>query len=132
MKYSLGISNFLEEISSLSQSIVFLYLFALITEEGFLISPSYSLELCIHMGMYLVTQSCPTLCDPMNRTLPGSSVHGILQARILEWVAISFSKNGDIFPFLLCLSLHFLSQLCVRPPQTTILPFCISFSWGWF
>ena len=36
MKYSLGISNFLEEISSLSHSIVFLYLFALITEEGFL------------------------------------------------------------------------------------------------
>ena len=39
-----------------------------------------------------VTQSCPTLCDPMNCNLPGSSVHGILQARILEWVAISSSK----------------------------------------
>ena len=47
MKCSLGISNFLEEISSLSNSIVFLYFFALITEEGFLISPCYSLELCI-------------------------------------------------------------------------------------
>ena len=47
MKYSLGISNFLEEISSLSHSIVFLYFFTLITEEGFLISPCYSLELCI-------------------------------------------------------------------------------------
>ena len=46
MKCSLGISNFLEEISSLSHSIVFLYFFALITEEGFLISPCYSLELC--------------------------------------------------------------------------------------
>ena len=45
MKYSLGISNFLDEISSLSPSIVFLYFFALITEEGFLISPCYSLEL---------------------------------------------------------------------------------------
>ena len=51
MKYSLGISNFLEEISSLSQSIVFLYFFALITEEGVLISPCYSLELCIQMGI---------------------------------------------------------------------------------
>jgi hypothetical protein len=51
MKYSLGFSNFLEEISSLSRSIVFLYFFALITEEGFLISPFYSLELCIYMGM---------------------------------------------------------------------------------
>ena len=49
MKYSLGISNFLEEISSLSHCIVFLYFFALITEEGFLICPCYSLELCIQM-----------------------------------------------------------------------------------
>ena len=51
MKYSFGISNFLEEISSLSHSTVFLYFFALIAEEGFLISPFYSLELCIHMGI---------------------------------------------------------------------------------
>jgi len=36
-------------------------------------------------------QSCPTLCDPMDSSPPGSSVHRILQARILEWVAISFS-----------------------------------------
>ena len=38
-----------------------------------------------------VAQSCPTLCDPIDCSLPGSSVHGILQARGLEWVAISFS-----------------------------------------
>ena len=38
-----------------------------------------------------VAQSCPTLCDPVDCSPPGSSVHGILQARILEWVAISFS-----------------------------------------
>ena len=49
MKYSLSISNFLEEIASLSFSIVFLYFFALIAEEGFLISACYSLELCIQM-----------------------------------------------------------------------------------
>ena len=48
---SFGISNFLEEISSLSHSVVFLYFFALITEEGFLISPCYSLELCIQIGI---------------------------------------------------------------------------------
>ena len=36
-------------------------------------------------------------CDPMDCSLPGSSVHGILQARILEWVAISFSMCVDIF-----------------------------------
>ena len=40
----------------------------------------------------LVTQSCPTLCDPVDCRSPGSSVHGILQARILEWVAIPFSR----------------------------------------
>ena len=39
-----------------------------------------------------VAQLCLTLCDPMDCSLPGSSVHGILQARILEWVAISFSR----------------------------------------
>ena len=37
-------------------------------------------------------QSCPTLCDPMDCSLPGFSIHGILQARTLEWVAISFSN----------------------------------------
>ena len=41
----------------------------------------------------LVAQLCLTLCDPMDCSLPGSSVHGILQARILEWVAISFSRG---------------------------------------
>ena len=49
MKCSLGISNFLEEISSLSHSVVFLYFFGLMAEEGFLISSCYSLELCIQM-----------------------------------------------------------------------------------
>ena len=43
----------------------------------------------------LVTQSCPTLCDPMDCSLQGSSVHEIFQARILEWVAISFSRRSS-------------------------------------
>ena len=42
-----------------------------------------------------VTQLCPTLCDPMDCSLPGSSLHGILQARVLEWVAISFSRGSS-------------------------------------
>ena len=46
-------------------------------------------------GCMLVAQSCPALCDPMDGNLPGSSVHGILQARILEGVAISFSKESS-------------------------------------
>ena len=53
----------------------------------------YSLDACMHAKSL---QSCPTLCDPMDCSPPGSSVHGILQARILEWVAISFSRG--IFP----------------------------------
>ena len=43
----------------------------------------------------LVAQSCPTLCDPMDCSLPGSSVHGIFQARVLEWGAISFSRGSS-------------------------------------
>ena len=49
MKCPLGISNFLKVISSLSHSVFFLYFFALIAEEGFLISSCYSLELCLQM-----------------------------------------------------------------------------------
>ena len=40
-----------------------------------------------------VAQSCPTLSDPMNCSLPGSSVHGIFQARVLEWGATAFSER---------------------------------------
>ena len=85
MKCSLGMSNFLEEISSLPHSIVFLYFFTLITEEGFL-----------NFLLFFAT---------------------------LYW-------NGYIFPFNFCLLLLFFSQLFVRAPQKTILPFCISFCWG--
>ena len=81
------VSHFLEEISSPSHSVVFLYFFALITEENFLISPCYSLELWIQ-----------------------------------KWY---------IFPSILCFLLLFFSQLFVRPPQTAILPFWISFFEGW-
>ena len=88
MKCSIGISNFLEEMSSLSHSVDFLYFFAFVTWEGFLISPCYSLGLYIQMDL-----------------------------------AFLFS----FFLFLL-LSLFFISQLFVRPHQTTILPFCISSS----
>ena len=59
MKCSLGISNFLEEISAAAKSL----------------------------------QLRPTLCDPIDGSPPGSAVPGILQARTLEWVAISFSMH---------------------------------------
>ena len=54
---------------------------------------------CMYICMYvcnvlcLVTQLCPTLCNPMDCSLPGPSVHGILQARILEWVTMPSSRD---------------------------------------
>ena len=49
-----------------------------------------------------VCQSCPTLRDPMDCSLPGSSVHGIFQARVLEWGAIVFSElKGHVYTWLL-------------------------------
>ena len=58
-----------------------------------------------------VTQSHPTLCDPMDCSLPGSAVHGIFQARVLEWVAIAFSDlifTPRLFLFLLFIYLIFI------------------------
>ena len=43
----------------------------------------------------LIAQSCKTFCDPMDCSPPGSSVHGILQARILEWVVVPFSRGSS-------------------------------------
>ena len=50
---------------------------------------------CFLVFQVKVTQSCVTLCDPVDCSLPGSSVHRILQARILEWVAIAFSRGSS-------------------------------------
>ena len=46
-----------------------------------------------------VAQSCPTLSDPMDCSLPGSSIHGIFQARVLEWGTIAFSDCVLYFPY---------------------------------
>ena len=64
---------------------------------GCLFSCEMCVDLCIHIILALAAaakslQSCPTLCDPIDGNPPGSPVPGILQARTLEWVAISFSK----------------------------------------
>ena len=59
------------------------------------------------------TQSCPTLSDPMNCSLPGSSIHGIFQARVLEWVAIAFSATNTN---------NLLSAKCCAGLSST--PFC--------
>ena len=44
-----------------------------------------------------VAQSCVTLSNPMDCSPPGSSIHGIFQARVLEWGAIAFSDNGEVY-----------------------------------
>ena len=49
----------------------------------------------LHRCVCLVTQSCLTLCDPLNCSLPGFSVHGILQTRIMEWVAMPSSRGSS-------------------------------------
>ena len=87
MKCSLGISNFLEKISSLSHSIVFLYFFTLIAEEGFLISPCYSLELCIQMGILFL----------FSFAFRFSSFHSYLQGLLRQqfsFFAFRFFGNG--------------------------------------
>ena len=63
-----------------------LTIFLLISRQIFYVRLSF-FSVCVCL---LATQSCPTLCDPMDYSLSGSSVHGILQAKVLEYVAISF------------------------------------------
>ena len=60
---------------------------------GLLIKSVYKLSSLVSESE--VAQSCPTLCDPMDCSLPGSSVHGIFQAIVLEWIAISFSRGSS-------------------------------------
>ena len=50
---------------------------------------------CVCVCVHLVTQLCPTLCDPMDCSLPGFSVHRISQSRIQKWIAISFSRGSS-------------------------------------
>ena len=52
-------------------------------------------DMCELKVKVLVTQLCPALCSPMDCNSPGSSVHGILQTRILEWVVIPFSRGSS-------------------------------------
>ena len=63
-----------------------------------------------------VVQLCPTLCNPMDCSLPGSSIHGILQTRVLEWVAIAFSSKTHLKILLLLLLSRFSCvPLCETP-----------------
>ena len=75
----------------------------------------------------LVAKSCPTLCEHMDCSLPGSSVHGISQARTLEWVAISFSGGAFWLRDLMCLMLgrwilyHWMTwEALFKPPRICV------------
>ena len=155
MKCSFDISYFLEAISSLSHSIVLPYFFALITEEGFLISPCYPLELCIQMGISFLCLSLLFL------GLPFGSAHKESACNVGDLSSIPglgrSSWEGKVYPLQYsglensmdcivhgvakcqtqlsdfhCTSLTSLFSTIRKASQTTIFHFCISFSWGWF
>ena len=63
---------------------------SLVDHDGYSISSEGFLPTVITVK---ITQSCPTLCNPMDCSLPGTSVHEIFQAIVLEWIAISFSRE---------------------------------------
>ena len=66
-----------------------------VTNESYCTAQGTLLSALHCAGLRLVAQSCPTLCNPMDCTLLGSSVHGILQARILEKVAMPSSRGSS-------------------------------------
>ena len=64
-----------------------------------------------------VTQLCPTLSNPMDCSLPGSSVHGIFQAKVLEWGAIAFSNYPGQMQKYQLVQTHLLMQNCCWEPE---------------
>ena len=62
-----------------------------------------------------VTQLCPTLSDPMDCSLPGSSIHGIFQARVLEWGAIAFAEEAHGTCLIICIISHSPFALSLKP-----------------
>ena len=118
MKYSIGISNFLEEISRLSHSIVSLYFFALVTEDGFLISPCYSLELCIEMDISFLFpfafhfSSFLTYCETSSSPLLFTS---LLFSPICE----TSSENHFGFLHFFFLGMVLITASCTLSPTST-------------
>ena len=92
MKCSFGISDFLEEIPSLSYSVVFLYFFALIAEEGFLISSCYSLELCIQMFVSFLFSFAFTLLFFSEMARVNVDILGISE---LKWTGMGQFNSDD-------------------------------------
>ena len=77
----------------------------------------------LHVWACLDAQSCPTLCNPLDCSLSGSSVHGILQARILEWVAMPSSRGSSSHRDQICVSCTaggFFTHCVIREAAITI------------
>ena len=99
-------SSRFEEIYGLLMKLILFFLTSQVIQKFFLkVKNAYECVcVCVYIFLlipvticfcYLVTMSCPILCDLMYCSLPGSSVHGILQTRILEWVAIPSSRGSS-------------------------------------
>ena len=58
-------------------------------------------------------QSCPTLCDPIDGSPPGSGIHGIFQARVLEWVAIAFSEQTSSYISNCLISIYYINNYLI-------------------
>ena len=133
-------SHFMFPVSSLSSSSIFVILvlnsFPLFHEFCFLWHKLFSwlflrltvLSICpLNSSLFLwdqcvcvcvcsVAQSCLTLCDPMDCSLPGFSVHGIFQTSVLEWVAISSSRGFSLTRDWTCVScIFFIGRLILHP-----------------
>ena len=130
MKYSLDIFTFLENISCLSHSIVFLYFFALITEEGFLLSPWYSLELCIQMGISFLFSFAFHFSSFHSYSQPSLFYLEKAMAAHSSTLAWKIPRMGEPGRLQSMGSWRF-GRGWATSTSLFILPFCISFSWGW-
>ena len=95
---------------------------------GSSVSFFFRFHMCMHAKLL---QSCLTLCDPMDCSLPGSSIHGILQSKILEWIAVPSSRwssrTQESNPHLLCVPhWHVSSSPLVAPGKPQIPHTCVN------
>ena len=98
----------------------------LLVKVYYFISSTRSLQEYIISLKSELTQSCPTLCDPLDCSMPGSSIHWIFQARILEWVAISFSRGSSLQPLAkFCAVCHTYQSLYIKTQQHVIIRFVL-------
>ena len=107
--------NFCCTVKRLSYTFFFTFFSIMIYHKTLYDSLCYTVWVCV-----LAAQSSPTLCDPIDSSLPGSSVHGILQARILGCVAIPFSRGSSRpwgWTLVFCIADRFFTIWAIREAQ---------------